>query len=350
MLTDIFANRYSKVKLWDAFEEPQRRLLVQAFGILERLCPYWIGEQESPDGKAFWTDVHNRVSTELGLRSLSPLTYSYQTTLAGKTHTSTGLWSINKVCENWMLKEFDNSVEADTFIKERLSLIEIGFRQHEEKLEEGNADRPSETEPVKRPGPRYSGIRIPGDPDLARLLQSKNERLNAQFREAVIELNARLRNAGCDLSYHNGFIQVSSDSLVQEQVEAPFWALVAAPKWVNVDADMKEALNRRDTEARDPAFHAARALESVIKIVSDEKNCTRGKERGAHDYINNLSAERCKCIEKWEADSLKHFFREVRNPLGHGPGKDEMPELSEQQTDWAIETSMIWIRSLIRRL
>ena len=113
---------------------------------------------------------------------------------------------------------------------------------------------------------------------------------------------------------------------------------------------MKEALDRRDTDARDPAFYAARALESALKIVSDEKEWTHGKEKGAHSYIDNLAAKRSAFIADWEADALKHFFSKVRNPLGHGPGTGKMPELSRQQTDWAIEMSMVWIKNLIRRL
>ena len=35
MLTDIFLNRYSDVRLWTAFEERDRRFLVQAFRIIE---------------------------------------------------------------------------------------------------------------------------------------------------------------------------------------------------------------------------------------------------------------------------------------------------------------------------
>ena len=117
-----------------------------------------------------------------------------------------------------------------------------------------------------------------------------------------------------ELSY--GFIQVSSDSLVGEQVEIPFWALVADAKWKNVDTDMKEALHRRDTDARDPAFYAARALESVLKILSDEKKRTHGKERGAHSFIDNLSSRKSRFIDGWEADALKGFFSEVRNLSG----------------------------------
>jgi hypothetical protein len=126
--------------------------------------------------------------------------------------------------------------------------------------------------------------------------------------------------------------------------------LVASPKWKNVDTDMKDALDRRDTLAKDPAFPASKALESAIKIISGEKGWTTDREKGAHNYIDNLASKAAAFIAPWEANALKQFFTEVRNPLGHGPGDKEMPALTKQQTDWAIQSCMIWISSLIRRL
>jgi hypothetical protein len=138
--------------------------------------------------------------------------------------------------------------------------------------------------------------------------------------------------------------------LIQETVETPFWALIADPRWRNVDTDMKEALDRRDSNGRDPAWYAARALESAIKVICDIKLWTTGKEKGAHNYIDHLAAKSNRFIDRWEADGLKGFFTEARNPLGHGPGSAEMLKLTDQQTEWAIEFSMSWIKSLIRRL
>ena len=191
-------------------------------------------------------------------------------------------------------------------------------------------------------------MRVPGD--IADGLTAANATLNAKFRDAVNELNTRFHQADCDLNYHNGFIQRAADALIMQQVEMPFWALVADPKWENVDIDMKEALDRRDTSARDPALYAARALESTLKIVSDEKGWTHGKEKGAHNYIDNLASKRAAFLADWESDGLKGFFTKVRNPLGHGPGKEAMPNLTQHQTDWAIDACMVWIKSIIRRL
>ena len=61
------------------------------------------------------------------------------------------------------------------------------------------------------------------------------------------------------------------------------------------------------------------------------------KERGAHNYIDNLKGGQL--IETWEADALKAIFTNVRNPLGHGPGADTMPSLNDHQTNWASKTA-----------
>ncbi|SRR5258708_5678902 len=78
------------------------------------------------------------------------------------------------------------------------------------------------------------------------------ESINAAFCQSVDELTERLRRAGTKLNYHNSFIQITSDELVEEQIEKPFWALVADPIWKNVDIDMKEAVDRRDEGQRPP--------------------------------------------------------------------------------------------------
>ena len=109
---------------------------------------------------------------------------------------------------------------------------------------------------------------------------------------------------------------------------------------------MKEALDRRDNSGRDPSFYAAKALESAVKIISDEKGWTTGNERGAVNYLDNLLAKKNgQFINHWEHEILKNFFSNVRNPIGHGPGTGKMPTLSAPQTDWAIEFCMIWIKT-----
>jgi len=173
----------------------------------------------------------------------------------------------------------------------------------------------------------------------------------AAFLEAVGELNLRLREARIPLHYHNGLFQHASDDLTESQVHEPFWSAVKDPKWINVDVDIKEAIDRRDNKGRDVALYALKALESTIKIISDEKGWSRGTERGAANYIDNLvSSANGRFIDVWESDQLKALFRDLRNPHGHGPGSAAQPVLSDLQEQWVIECSMIWIKALVQRM
>src|SRR5262245_12497980 len=76
------------------------------------------------------------------------------------------------------------------------------------------------------PGSRADGVR------------AENASLNTKFQAAVAELNARFRQANCQLHYHNGFVQISEDQTVAQEIETPFWKVVAELKWHNVDHDM----------------------------------------------------------------------------------------------------------------
>jgi hypothetical protein len=192
-------------------------------------------------------------------------------------------------------------------------------------------------------------LRVPGRE--ADGLTALNRAINAAFDEQIGELNERFRRAKAPLTYHNGFIQLAMDQQIEKHIGKPFWDLVAAPLWKNVDIDMKEALDRRDANDKDPAMFAAKALESAIKIVSDSKGWTRGTESGAAQYVDNLvSKANGSLLAVWEGDMLKDYFKKVRNSLGHGPGSNPMPELTLPQTDWAIETAMSWVRTLVRRM
>ncbi len=193
------------------------------------------------------------------------------------------------------------------------------------------------------------GLRVPGNPEEGR--RSYDQMRQETFRLARDELNTRFRQAGCPLQYHNGFIQISEDSLVAESIESPFWQLISGAEWGIVDTVTKEAIYLRDSGGRDPAFYAARALESAIKIISDKRGATTGGEKSAYNFIENLASRRGgNFISDWESDCLKNFFDKIRNPFGHGPGSKEMPSPSLEQTNWAIESCMVWTKSLIRRL
>ena len=353
MLTDIFAYRYLENPIWDNFDENVRRLLVQGFRIVsEQLFPYYDADgKEKAEVKAIWDDLNKNLAMELGLKSLSSPTYGYYTEWNGKKHWTSGSWAKITVCENFVLAEYDGSVPVDQFIKERLSFIELAFRQQEKKLSELNASldrRIQEAELATKMRPSR-GIRLPGNRSDG--LRAWNQSQNEMFTASCNELNERFRRSRSKLHYHNGFIQISEDEAIMREIEQPFWNLVVEPMWQSVDHDMKEAIDLRDSGGRDPALFAAKALESTIKIISDVKGWTKGKEKGAANYIDNLRATaNGEFINGWERESLVEFFSKVRNPFGHGAGSQPVPELSSPQTDWAIEFCMVWIKNLIRRL
>jgi hypothetical protein len=347
MLTDIFANRYLNAKLWDSVGEPERRLIVQGFRILlEQLRPYYdVNGQIDAGGKTFWQDLQSRMSMELGLDSLSPVAYSYN---APSGALVSGIWGYDYICKNWILQDYDpQRGSSDRFVKERISLIEIGFRKCGEDVAASNAGLPDAVNSARERRQRGTGrLVLPGDP--AEHLIETNKRKNKIYFDSVTELNERFRQAKTRLHYHNGFIQLADDALSTEKIETPFWEMVADPKWRNVDAEMKEAIDRRDNGLSDGPFHAAKALESAIKIISNDRNLSTGRERGAANYIDNLV--RGSLIGGWEADALRAFFAKVRNPMGHGAGDAIVPALIPAQADLVIENCMSWIKTLIRRL
>lgn len=329
-------------------------MLNQAFGIIKEIFPYWDSAgKEDEVAKRKWKRLHDQLAHELGVDELAQRYYSYTTKNAFGTDTPVSGWfSLDHVCGSFIKAPCPpNHADPDRFIKERLSFIELAFRLRGGEILTANASLPSviaeasrrDAELARRVGPLVQGRSVDG-------VRTFNTTLNETFASQVSELNERFRRARAPLNYHNGFIQVARDNLIEKNIAKPFWDLVADPLWANVDIDMKEALDRRDSNDKDPALFAAKALESAIKIISDKKGWTHGGEKGAANYIDNLvSKANGRFISIWESEMLKEYFGKVRNPLGHGPGSAPMPALTAEQTDWAIETAMSWIRTLIRR-
>lgn len=163
-------------------------------------------------------------------------------------------------------------------------------------------------------------------------------------------IESLLRVRGVRLTFRNGRFEPSDGPAVEQEVHDPFWDLVADGKWDNVRVDMRTALSLRDSGGPNPALYAARALESTVKIISTEKGWLTGKERGAANVIDTLvSARNGRFIDPWEAEMLKRFFAEVRNPDAHGAGSAPQPQLTPVQASWAIEFCMISIKSLLKR-
>lgn len=354
-MTDIFARRYEKRPMFNMVGPREHALFVQAYRLInEQVFQYYNWDKKvNEKAKATWTSLHDRLTMELGLKELSPKWYSYQGEWMGKPHTYNGSHEMNYVCEQWLNKQFSEGLDEDVFVKRRLSFIELAFRERGAQIAFVNYQLPAALQQAgvqnlnlnsRSNGMRIAGSRVEG-------LHSENKKINAAFNAQVHELNERFTQAGMPLHYHNGFIQITQDELIQKQVEEPFWDLLKASIWQNVDTDMKEAIDRRDTSNRDPSFYAAKALESTIKIICDLKHWTTGNERGVSDFLNHLESKaNGGFIEGWERQSIQRFYNEVRNDLGHGPGSAQMPNFTLQQVDHTIEFCMSWVKSLIKRL
>lgn len=352
MLTDIFAYRYIDQPIWARCTETEQRLLNQAFGIVKDALPYYTSEgKENEKNKEKWKLLHDRLARELGVDELSQRYYSYtQKNALGQDWPVSGWFSWDYVCGQFVNAKYTDQYDADRFIKERISFVELALRLRGEEVALANSQLGEAlAQAVLRDATQRSGFRVPGS--AVDGVKAWNATMNSVFQDHVAELNERFRRAKAPLTYHNGFIQFAMDQQIERQIAKPFWDLVADPLWKNVDIDMKEALDRRDSNDKDPAIFAAKALESAIKIVSDTKRWTRGTENGAAQYVDNLiSKANGSYLTAWEGEMLKDYFRKVRNSVGHGAGSEPMPELTLPQTDWAIETAMSWVRTLVRRM
>ena len=265
MLTDIFARRYSGTVLWETYEEKDSQFLVQAFRIIsEQFHPYYdVHGAEDPWAKKYWQMLNNKLSLELGLDTLSAKVYSYPLTFQGTTTNQVGTYSLLDVCKNFVCGKHDGVIPADRFMKNRLSFIEIAFREHENEIEAEIERFNSSYVSRKLEHGMRAAIKI--TPTQFEAKEAYANRKKEPFLNAVIELNTRFRQANYDFHYHNGFIQRSTDQLIEDQIDDHFWSLVSDVKWENVDTDMKEAIDRRDNQERDPAFYAAKGLESTTK-------------------------------------------------------------------------------------
>ena len=254
--------------MWRAYTQTESRLLVQAFGLVEEIIPFRGRDgSEAYGASERWMRIHNALSRELGVHELSARSDGWGHRVP-----------IDMVCKTFVTDSFPRAANADQLMKERLSFIELAFRARENELIESAAGLPRRIQEARiRQAERRAQLKKLGglarvdQDDVAARLTAELEEERSQFRERVDELNERFRQAGSRLNYHNGFIQLGEDPLVHREIEQSFWRLVAEPKWKNIDTDMKEALDLRDSNGRDPAFYAARALESAIKVISEQK-------------------------------------------------------------------------------
>lgn len=352
MLTDVFFRRYENRPMFKSVGQKESALFVQAYRIVdEQIWKYYRYDDKVDESvKTIWTVIHDRLTMEIGIKELSPKSYSYQTEWMGKPSTASGWNNMNFVVEQWLNYKFTDDLDPDMFVKRRLSFVELAFRTREEQVAQANAEFPAQLVQAEfQDKLRYEHMTVPGV--RSNSVRAINESMNRKFAANVYELNERLKQADMPLHYHNGYLQIAQDEQLQEQVEQPFWLLVKDAQWKNVSIDMAEAIDRRDTGGRDPSFYAAKALESTIKIVCELKKWTTGAEKGVSDFLNHLESKgNGAFIEGWERQSMQRFYSDVRNDLGHGPGSKDMPNFTAQQIDQTIEFCMSWVKSLIKRL
>lgn len=349
MLTDVFFRRYASRPMFQHVGERERAFFIQAFRIInEQIWSYYDSKQVVNENvKAIWTDIHDRLSMEIGVRELSSRYFSTQTQYMGNAVTNWTSYNVNTLVENWLNAKFSDDFDPDMFVKRRLSFVELAFRKREDQVAQENAELPNrllQAKPFASPGSGRFNLFSP------EAVQARHEDMNRVFVENVHEINQRLKQAGMPLHYHGGFLQITQDEQIQKQVEQPFWNLVKEARWKNVSTGMLNAIDLRDNGGPDPSFHAAKALESAIKIICEIKGWTTDNERGVSDFLNHLESKaNGSFIEQWERQSIQRFYSDVRNELGHGPGTKDMPNFTSEQVDYTIEFCMSWIKSLIKK-
>lgn len=333
MLTDIFLDRYADHELWKQYGATEQRLLGQLLTLTQREVAALVLVSER---RQFWQEVHDRLAQELGLQTLATPFF-----VCLDRAREAELW-----CENFYLAPLKQTgVSADTYIKARLSLIELAFRFAGTQFDPAPHSHPA-AKPASMSEDHWRLLQWSREENIAKDA-ARLASLSQKFDGCVSELNTRLQRAQAGLHYHNGFLQISDDHVTSVAIEEPFWGVVAPPRWSNVDNEMKMALDERDGGRPKSAKYAADALESAIKIISKEKGLTTGKENGAANYIDNL--RRGGLLEVWELEMLKAFFKNVRNPQGHGLGPAPLTVTPAEDVDWAIGFCMTWIRLLVRR-
>ncbi|MFM0655306.1 AbiJ-NTD4 domain-containing protein [Paraburkholderia sediminicola] len=356
MLTDAFFRRYEDVTLWHTFDQRERRFLGQAAQlisdeVLARDERNYKEAEKDPAMRGIETAM-SKLARELGVAYLVAPTFEHSWTVPNGNKFSR---QVARRADNkstiYLTEVFKENYSPDLFMKFRVSYIELAMQERASQLE---ARKSNVIANMRGAGSELADLydALSGGDSWAAKQKADIQRCEKLFVGQVHELNERFRQAKIPLSFHNNLIQVSDDALLEKQLEAPFWSLVSDSKWAIVDQQMKESLDERDRGERNAVSNAFNALESAVKIISTDKGWTTGNERGAANFIDNLVKERdgVRFIEVWEKEVLVKLFSDVRNRFGHGPaGGQSLPMLLPQQTAWAIDTCMVWIKSLIRR-
>jgi hypothetical protein len=163
--------------------------------------------------------------------------------------------------------------------------------------------------------------------------------------EWIEALNKPLKRAGLAIVFKDREFCLVDDDLLTEEVDKPLWDALSKPGLEVAHEFMKRALVERDTGGLDPALQAAKALESVLGQIADDRGIETRKNAGAAHLLDKIC--QAGLIEAWEREIFKSFFRDVRNPLSHGVTAGPIPVLTEAQTEWSIRFCMTTITRLL---
>jgi hypothetical protein len=130
--------------MFESVGQKESAFFVQAYRIVdEQIWKYYgYDKKVSESVKKIWTDIHDCLAMEIGVKELSPKYYSYKTEYLGNSHTNSGQNNMNFVVEQWLNLKFADGLDPDVFVKRRLSFVELAFRTREEQVAEANNEFP----------------------------------------------------------------------------------------------------------------------------------------------------------------------------------------------------------------
>lgn len=162
-----------------------------------------------------------------------------------------------------------------------------------------------------------------------------NRHISQSPRDAINEINVRLRRAGCGYQFDSGnLVRVDSQYLHSEVVHKCL-ALLTEPTFEGVQSEFVAAhRHHRVGEHEQAIFQAGKAFESTLKVACDERDWTYPRNAGAKDlldtvFANDLIPEAARGQIQALRATLEQGPPVIRNALGgHGTGssKREVPE------------------------
>jgi hypothetical protein len=198
MLTDVFFRRYADTALFESYTDNHRRFLGQAAQllvdeVLRRNEKAHKDEKADPATIALGF-VHSVMCRELGIQYLTPARYN-RTWKApnGNDITQSFEWSVANQTTNYLMFAYDDSRDADSFLKRRMSFIELALQRRAKQL----VDRRAALE--------AAFVRKDASVQLVNSLTSNTFQIketknlddaDAAFSAQVLELNERFRQAG----------------------------------------------------------------------------------------------------------------------------------------------------------